>query len=57
MDQANHPNDKSHASQPVFVEPKEGEDKEEFTKRVIKLFRERGLITGKKPQPPRNEQS
>ena len=44
MKPENNPQDK----QPTFfAKPKEGESREEFTKRVIQQLRERGLITEK----------
>ena len=51
MKPENNPQDK----QPTFAKPKEGETKEEFTKRAIKLLRERGLITEKSSEPSDEE--
>ena len=52
MKPENNPQDK----QPTFfAKPKDGESREEFTKRAIKLLRERGLITEKKPEPSDEE--
>jgi hypothetical protein len=42
------PDKKPNPNKVILTEPKEGESKKEFTKRVIKLFRERGLITDNK---------
>ena len=47
------PDKKPQAKEATHAKPKEDESKEEFKKRVIKLFRERGLIVDdKKPQRP-----
>jgi hypothetical protein len=47
MKPENNPQDK----QPTFfAKPKDGESREEFTKRVIQQLRERGLITEKKAE-------
>ena len=52
MKPENNPQDK----QPTFfAKPKDGESREEFTKRVIKLLRERGLITEKSSEPSDEE--
>ena len=51
MKPENNPQDK----QPTFAKPKDGESREEFTKRAIKLLRQRGLITEKKPEPSDEE--
>ena len=42
------PDKKPNPNKVILTEPKEGESKKEFTKRVIKLFRERGLISDNK---------
>ena len=52
MKPENNPQDK----QPTFfAKPKDGESREEFTKRAIKLLRERGLITEKKAEQSEEE--
>ena len=51
MKPENNPQDK----QPTFAKPKDGESREEFTKRVIQQLRERGLITKKKQEPSDEE--
>ena len=52
MKPKNNPQDK----QPTFfAKPKDGESREEFTKRVIQQLRERGLITEKSSEPSDEE--
>ena len=51
MKPENNPQDK----QPTFAKPKDGESREEFTKRVIQQLRERGLITEKKAEQSEEE--
>ena len=51
MKPENNPQDK----QPTFDKPKDGESREEFTKRVIQQLRERGLITEKSSEPSDEE--
>ena len=53
MKPENNPQDK----QPTFAKPKEGETKEEFTKRVIQQLRERGLITEDKKAEQSGEET
>jgi len=53
MKPENNPQDK----QPTFAKPKDGESREEFTKRAIKLLRERGLITEDKKAEPSEEET
>ena len=53
MKPENNPQDK----QPTFAKPKEGETKEEFTKRVIQQLRERGLITEDKKAEQSEEET
>ena len=50
------PDKKPQDKQPTFfAKPKEGESREEFTKRVIQQLRERGLITEKKAEQSEEE--
>ena len=52
------PDKKPQDKQPTFfAKPKEGETKEEFTKRVIQQLRERGLITEDKKAEPSGEET
>ena len=54
MKPKNNPQDK----QPTFfAKPKDGESREEFTKRVIQQLRERGLITEDKKAEPSDEET
>ena len=54
MKPENNPQDK----QPTFfAKPKDGESREEFTKRAIKLLRERGLITEDKKAEQSGEET
>ena len=48
------PDKKPHDKQPAFAKPKDGESKDEFIKRAIKLLRERGLITEKSSEQPKD---
>ena len=49
------PDKKPKPNEVTFAKPKDGESREEFTKRVIQQLRERGLITEKKPEPSDEE--
>ncbi|MDB4055819.1 hypothetical protein N9496_07535 [Akkermansiaceae bacterium] len=50
------PDKKPQDKQPTFfAKPKDGESREEFTKRVIQQLRERGLITEKSSEPSDEE--
>jgi hypothetical protein len=53
MNPEKNPQDK----QPTFAKPKDGETEEEFKKRVIKLLRERGLITEDKKAEQSEEET
>jgi len=54
MKPENNPQDK----QPTFfAKPKDGESREEFTKRVIQQLRERGLITEDKKAEQSEEET
>ena len=54
MKPENNPQDK----QPTFfAKPKDGESREEFTKRVIQQLRERGLITEDKKAEQSGEET
>ena len=51
------PENNTQDKQPTFAKPKDGESREEFTKRVIQQLRERGLITEDKKAEQSGEET
>ena len=51
------PDEKPQDKQPTFAKPKDGESREEFTKRVIQQLRQRGLITEDKKAEQSGEET
>ena len=51
------PDKKPKPNEVTFAKPKDGESREEFTKRVIQQLRERGLITEDKKAEQSEEET